>query len=74
MTLERSVRALAGSLILIGLCLGYLASPYFLVVPLLVGVNLLQSAFTGFCPAEKFLAKLGTGAAAGPAMGPARPA
>jgi hypothetical protein len=60
MTLERRVRALAGSLILIGMCLAYLLSPYFLIVPLFVGANLLQSAFTGFCPAEKFLARLDT--------------
>ena len=60
MTLERRVRALAGSLILIGMCLAYVISPYFLIVPLFVGANLLQSAFTGFCPAEKFLARLGS--------------
>ncbi len=56
MTVERRVRALAGSLILAGLALAYWVSSWFLLIPLFVGLNLLQSAFTGFCPAEKFLA------------------
>jgi Inner membrane protein YgaP-like, transmembrane domain len=56
MTVERRVRALAGSMILVGLLLTWLVSPWFLLIPLFVGLNLFQSAFTGFCPAEKFLA------------------
>ncbi len=56
MTIERKVRAFAGSLILLGFVLAWLVSPYFLILPVFMGLNLLQSAFTGFCPAEKFLA------------------
>ena len=61
MTLERKVRALAGSLVLIGLFLSLVWSRYWLFLDLFVGLNLLQSAFTGFCPAEKILARIGTG-------------
>jgi|YelNatPaOPRAMG01_1025707.scaffolds.fasta_scaffold25069_4 hypothetical protein len=60
MTLERKVRALAGSLVLVGLFFWLVWSPYWLFLDLFVGLNLLQSAFTGFCPAEKILARLGT--------------
>ncbi len=60
MTLERKVRALAGSLVLIGLFLSLVWSRYWLFLDLFVGLNLLQSAFTGFCPAEKILARIGT--------------
>lgn len=70
MTVERRVRALAGSMILVGLLLTWLFSWWFILIPLFVGLNLLQSAFTGFCPAEKFLAPRACGeptAAPGPA-------
>ncbi len=66
MTLERKVRALAGSFVVIGLFLWLVWSPYWLFLDLFVGLNLLQSAFTGFCPAEKILARIGTGHPANP--------
>lgn len=64
MTVERAIRAMAGSFVLISLALGAPASPlfvsaYFLWFTAFVGANLLQSAFTGFCPAESLLQKLG---------------
>ena len=64
MTIERAVRIMAGSFILISLALGVDASPvcvskYFLWLTVFVGANLLQSGFTRFCPAESILAKLG---------------
>ena len=55
MTVERRVRALAGTFILASLALGWWAHPAFFLLTTFVGVNLLQSAFTGFCPAEKIL-------------------
>lgn len=55
MTTERRVRLLAGSLVAISLLLGYLVSPGWLLLAAFVALNLIQSAFTGFCPAEKFL-------------------
>jgi Protein of unknown function (DUF2892) len=63
-TIERSIRILAGSLVLLSLALGVrespaFVSPKFLWLTAFVGANLLQSALTGFCPAEIILRKLG---------------
>ncbi|SYZ72542.1 conserved hypothetical protein [Candidatus Zixiibacteriota bacterium] len=52
MTLENSIRLLAGTLIVLSLSLAVLFSPYWLFLTLFVGLNLIQSSFTGFCPAE----------------------
>jgi hypothetical protein len=60
MTTENGVRALAGTFVLVTLALGVLVSSGFLWLTAFVGVNLLQSAFTGFCPAAMILRKLGT--------------
>jgi hypothetical protein len=57
MSIERKVRALAGTIILISLLLS-LWSPWWLFLTAFVGLNLLQSAFTGFCPAENVFRKL----------------
>jgi hypothetical protein len=59
MCVERAIYVLAGSLVLIGTILAVLVSPWFLIVTGFVGANLLQSAFTGFCPAEKIFRRLG---------------
>lgn len=59
MTMEYAIRAIAGSFILLSLSLGYLVSPYWFLFTGFVGLNLLQSAFTGWCPMETFLGKLG---------------
>lgn len=59
MTTERAVRALAGSLVLVGVILAWQVHPAWLVLVVLVGLNLLQSAFTGICPAEKVFRRLG---------------
>ncbi len=53
------IRAIAGSFILLSLALGYLSSPYWHLFTAFVGLNLLQSAFTGLCLMEKILARLG---------------
>jgi hypothetical protein len=53
------VFAFAGSFVLIGVLLAWLASPWWLIVPAFVGVNMLQSAFTGFCPLAKILKRFG---------------
>jgi len=50
---------MAGSMIVIGLTLAYAFSPWFLLVPLFVGLNLFQWGLTGFCPAERLFARLG---------------
>lgn len=59
MSVDRAVLALAGSFILISVVLAWLVSPYWLLLTVFVGANLLQSAFTGFCPAATIFRKLG---------------
>jgi hypothetical protein len=59
MKTESLVRVLAGSMVLLGLGLAYLYGRWWLLLPAFVGVNLIQSAFTGFCPPTLLLTKLG---------------
>ncbi|HEY5141594.1 MAG TPA: DUF2892 domain-containing protein [Methylococcales bacterium] len=59
MSLDRIVIAVAGSFILISLLLAHYHSDYWLWFTAFVGANLLQSAFTGFCPMAIILKKLG---------------
>lgn len=55
---ERIVRTVAGTFVLISLVLAFWVSNYWLWFTAFVGVNLIQSSFTGFCPLEKILDKL----------------
>lgn len=59
MKMEHYIRAIAGTFILLSLGLGYLLSPYWFLFTGFVGLNLLQSAFTGWCPMETILTKVG---------------
>ena len=59
MNIERIILAFAGSMILISLLLGYFVAPAWLLLAAFVGLNLLQSAFTGFCPLAMLLRRLG---------------
>lgn len=59
MYMENWIRLIAGSFILISLALSLLVSQYWLIFTAFVGVNLSQSALTGFCPMELLLKKLG---------------
>lgn len=59
MTLDRSVMAFAGVMILISVALTALVSPLWMWFTVFIGANLLQSAFTGFCPAAIVFRKLG---------------
>ena len=60
MTTEKIVRLMAGTFVLIGTALGFLTGHAgWLLIPAFVGVNLVQSAFTGFCPAENIARALG---------------
>jgi len=67
MTVQRFVLAFAGSIVVAGVVLGYLVHPGFLLLPAFVGLNLLQSAFTGFCPLALVLRVAGVPDAGGPA-------
>jgi hypothetical protein len=63
MSIENMVRVMAGSMILLSLALAHWVSPWWLLLTAFVGVNLIQSAFTHFCPAEIIFRKLkGAGA------------
>jgi hypothetical protein len=59
--MERYIRAIAGTFILLSLVLAYFFSPYWLLFTAFVGLNLLQSAFTKWCLMEDILARLGVG-------------
>ena len=50
MKIENLVRVLAGSMTLLSVALVYFVSPWWLLLTCFVGLNLIQSAFTGFCP------------------------
>jgi len=59
MSIERVVVAFSGIVILISLVFAYFVSPYWLAFAAIIGLNLSQSAFTGFCPFEYVLKKAG---------------
>lgn len=58
MKMENYIRAIAGFFILLSVTLGFLVSPYWYLFTAFVGLNLLQSAFTGLCPMENILEKV----------------
>ncbi len=59
MDVNRWLRLVAGSFVLISVALGYWVSPWWFLFTAFVGLNLLQSAFTNWCPMMTFLRKLG---------------
>jgi len=59
MTVDRYLRLVAGFFIMLSVALGYYVSPYWFLFTAFVGLNLFQSAFTGWCPMMTFLRKLG---------------
>tara|TARA_B110000037_G_scaffold221669_1_gene293401 strand:- start:277 stop:480 length:204 start_codon:yes stop_codon:yes gene_type:complete len=59
MNIDRYVFAFAGVVIGIGLVLGEMVNPYWRILPAFVGLNMLQAAFTGFCPLAMILKKMG---------------
>jgi hypothetical protein len=59
MCIDRVVIAFAGTVILLSLALAQWLSPYWLLLAAFVGFNLLQSAFTGFCPLAIILKRFG---------------
>ena len=61
MKMENAIRILAGTMVLLSVALTYWVTPWALLLAVFVGVNLIQSALTGFCPAEFILARLGVG-------------
>ncbi len=59
MNIDRYVAAFAGLMVTTSLALGWFVSPLFFLLNLFVGLNLLQAAFTGFCPLAMILKKAG---------------
>ena len=59
MTLDRAVLAFAGIMVLTSVALTFWVSPWFVWLTVFVGANMLQSAFTGFCPAAAAFRRLG---------------
>ncbi len=53
--INRVVFAFAGGVVLLSVLRGHSVSPWWLLLAVFVGANLLQSAFTGFCPLAKIL-------------------
>jgi hypothetical protein len=59
MTIERGLRLIAGVVVLLSVLLGLLISPYWMGLTAFAGLNLLQSAFTNWCPMVWLLGRLG---------------
>jgi len=59
MTIERYLRGIAGLIVTASTILAHYHSPYWLLFTALVGLSLLQSAFTNWCPTIAILKKLG---------------
>lgn len=59
MNLDRAVLVFAGCVVLLGVVLAWLYSPWWLLLSAFAGLNMIQSAFTGFCPAAILFRRLG---------------
>ena len=59
MNVERYIRLITGVFVLLSLALGYWMNPYWFLFTAFVGLNLLQSAFTNWCPMMTILRKAG---------------
>ena len=59
MRVDTALRGIAGALVLASVALGYWVNPWFLAFTAFVGINLLQSAFSGWCPMMWILRKAG---------------
>ncbi|WP_407506996.1 YgaP family membrane protein [Vibrio parahaemolyticus] len=59
MTLENAVRVFAGTMVLVSVILTEFVHSNFIWFTVFIGVNLIQSAYTGICPAAYFLKKFG---------------
>jgi len=59
MNVDRAVMAFAGVMILLSVALAVWVSPWWLLFTAFIGLNMLQAAFTGFCPAAMIFRKVG---------------
>lgn len=59
MNIDRAVFVFAGVIVLLGITLSLLLSPWWLALSVFAGLNMIQAAFTGFCPAALFFKAIG---------------
>jgi Protein of unknown function (DUF2892) len=59
MNIDKAVLMFAGLVVLLGLMLGWLVSPYWYLLTAFAGLNMIQASITGFCPAAIIFRKLG---------------
>ena len=59
MTIERALRGIAGAVIIISVSLGYWVHPGFYLMTAFIGLNLLQSTFSNWCPMMAILNRAG---------------
>jgi Protein of unknown function (DUF2892) len=59
MNIDKAVLSFAGFVVLLGLALGWLVSPYWYLLTAFAGLNMIQASITGFCPAAIVFRKLG---------------
>ena len=65
MTIENAIRVMAGFMVLLSVGLSVYVHPYAIGLAIFVALNLIQSAFTGICPAVAIFKKLGLKEASG---------
>lgn len=59
MTVDRAVLAFAGCVVLLGVALAHFVHPWWIGLTIFAGLNMIQAAFSGFCPAAMAFKKLG---------------
>ncbi len=59
MTVDRAVLCFAGLVVLTGIALAHFVNPWWIVLSVFAGLNMIQASFTGFCPAATIFKKLG---------------
>lgn len=59
MNIDKAVLAFAGFIVLASVALAHFVSPWFLLLTLFAGANMLQASVTGFCPAAMVFKKIG---------------
>jgi hypothetical protein len=59
MNIDRAVFVFAGVVVLLGIVLSIMASPWWILLSAFAGLNMIQAAFTGFCPAALLFKALG---------------
>ena len=59
MSVDRMVFVFAGSVVLLSIALAHFIHPWWIGLAIFAGLNMIQSAFTGFCPAAMVFKKLG---------------